>query len=171
MKMRKNDRISVLTFLYLLFNGKIISFYNQSCVCAMPPSLFMTMAAFLVNPSLNIRKLRIKLEVKLYVGNMSYDTTEDNLRTLFTQAGVVVTVDVIKDRDSGAPKGFAFITMGSQADAQNAITMFNGKEVGGRPLTVNTAKPREERPGGNRSFGGPNNRNNRGGSGGGNRRF
>ena len=105
------------------------------------------------------------MEVKLYVGNMSYDTTEDQLRAMFAEAGTVVTVDVIKDRDSGTSKGFAFITMGSQADAQKAISMFNGKEVGGRQLAVNTAKPREERPGGNRSFGGPRNRNSGGGSG------
>jgi cold-inducible RNA-binding protein len=91
------------------------------------------------------------LEVKLYVGNMTYDTTEEQLRTMFTEAGSVVTVDVIKDRDTGNPKGFAFITMASQADANKAISLFNGKEVGGRPLTVNTAKPREERSGGGRS--------------------
>jgi RNA recognition motif-containing protein len=127
------------------------------------------MAAFLFNPSLNIRKLRIKLEVKLYVGNMSYNTTEEQLRTMFAEAGTVVTVDVIKDRDSGSPKGFAFITMGSQAEAEKAITMFNGKDVGGRPLTVNTAKPREERPGGSRPFNRSNDRNRSGG--GGNRRF
>jgi cold-inducible RNA-binding protein len=90
------------------------------------------------------------MEVKLYVGNMSYDTTEDNLRTMFAEAGSVVSVDVIKDRDTGNPKG-------SQADAAKAISMFNGKEVGGRPLTVNTAKPREERSGGGgRSFGSSN---------------
>ena len=79
---------------------------------------------------------------------MTYDTSEDMLRTMFAEAGSVVAVDVIKDRDTGTPKGFAFITMGSQADAAKAITMFNGKEVSGRPLTVNTAKPREERSGG-----------------------
>jgi len=96
---------------------------------------------------------------------MTYDTTEEQLRTMFTEAGSVVTVDVIKDRNTGSPKGFAFITMGSQADATNAISMFNGKDVGGRPLTVNTAKPREERPGGGgRSFNGPNNRGRSGGS-------
>lgn len=88
------------------------------------------------------------MEVKLYCGNMSYDTTEEQLRTLFSEAGAVVAVDVIKDRDTGTAKGFAFITMSSQADAAKAITMFNGKEVNGRPLTVNTAKPREERSGG-----------------------
>lgn len=93
------------------------------------------------------------MEVKLYVGNMSYNTTEDELRTMFAEAGTVVTVDVIKDRDTGTSKGFAFITMSSQADAQKAISMFNGREVGGRALTVNAARPREERGsggGGNR---------------------
>lgn len=88
------------------------------------------------------------MEVKLYVGNMTYDTTEEDLRTLFAEAGTVSAVDVIKDRDSGTSKGFAFVTMGSQADAANAITMFNGKEVNGRVLTVNNARPREERSGG-----------------------
>lgn len=107
------------------------------------------------------------MEVKLYVGNMSYTTTEQDLRTMFAEAGAVLTVDVIKDRDTGNPKGFAFITMGSQADAAKAITMFNGKEVGGRPLTVNTAKAREDRPGGGRSFGS----GNRGGRSGGNNRY
>jgi cold-inducible RNA-binding protein len=102
--------------------------------------------------------LRKILEVKLYVGNMTFDTTEEQLRTMFTEAGQVMTVDVIKDRETGRAKGFAFITMASQADATKAIGMFNGKEVGGRPLTVNVAKPREERTGGGRSFGGPSNR-------------
>ncbi len=101
------------------------------------------------------------MEVKLYVGNMTYETTEDELRNLFAEAGSVVTVDVIKDRDTRTSKGFAFITMGSQADAAKAISMFNGKELGGRPLTVNTAKPREERSGGGRSFNSGNKRNRR----------
>ncbi|WP_407936363.1 RNA recognition motif domain-containing protein [Longilinea arvoryzae] len=105
-------------------------------------------------------KDRKTLEVKLYVGNMSYDTTDEQLRTMFTEAGQVVSVDVIKDRDTGTPKGFAFITMGSQDDATKAITMFNSKEVGGRPLTVNTAKPREDR-GGSRSNNGPSHGNRR----------
>jgi cold-inducible RNA-binding protein len=100
------------------------------------------------------------LEVKLYVGNMTYDTTEEQLRTMFAEAGSVITVDVIKDRDTGTAKGFAFITMGSQADAAKAISLFNGKEVSGRPLTVNAAKPREERSGGGggRYNSGPSNR-------------
>ena len=100
---------------------------------------------------------------------MSYDTTEEQLRTLFAEAGAVVSVDMIKDRDTGMMKGFAFLTMGSQADAAKAISMFNGKELGGRPLKVNTAKPREERPGGGGGGGGKSygnnskNRNNRSG--------
>lgn len=90
------------------------------------------------------------MEIKLYIGNMSYDTTETELRTMFGEAGTVQSVDIIKDRDTGRPKGFAFITMGSQAEAENAIKMFNEKNVNGRPLTVNIARPREERPvGGN----------------------
>jgi len=105
------------------------------------------------------------LEVKLYVGNMTFDTTAEQLQTLFAEAGAVVAVDVIKDRDTGTSKGFAFITMGSQADAAKAISMFDGKELGGRALKVNTAKPREERPGGGggRSFNRSNDRNRGGG--------
>ena len=91
------------------------------------------------------------MEVKLYVGNMTFDTTEEQLRTMFTEFGPVVAVDVIRDRDTGNSKGFAFITMSNQADASKAISNFNGKEVGGRPLKVDTAKPREERPNGGRS--------------------
>ena len=92
------------------------------------------------------------MEVKLYVGNMSYGTTQEQLRTMFSEAGTVVTVEVIKDRDTGMSKGFAFITMASQADAAKAISMFDGKEVDDRPLKVNTAKAREERPSGGRNF-------------------
>lgn len=103
------------------------------------------------------------MEVKLYVGNMTYDTTGDQLKTMFTEAGTVVQVDVIKDRDTGTSKGFAFITMSSQADAAKAITMFNGKEIGGRALEVNTAKRREDKPGGGKPYGGAKHRN-RGGS-------
>lgn len=99
------------------------------------------------------------MDVKLYVGNMSYNTGEAQLRTLFEQAGSVTAVEVIVDRETRSPKGFAFITMGSQADATKAISMFDGKEVDGRPLKVNPAKPREERSGGGRSFNsGPNRR-------------
>jgi RNA recognition motif-containing protein len=84
------------------------------------------------------------MEVKLYVGNLSYATTEDDLRTLFAQAGAVASVAVIKDRDTGYSKGFAFIEMGSQAEAAKAIQMFNGYSLDSRDLKVNAARPREE---------------------------
>jgi len=107
------------------------------------------------------------MESKLYVGNLSYSTTEDDLRTLFMQAGTVTSVALIKDRDSGQSKGFAFVEMGNQTEAQSAISKFNGYSMNDRQLTVNMARPREERSGG--GFGG-----NRGGGfgnsrGGGNR--
>lgn len=89
-----------------------------------------------------------KLETKLYIGNMSYDTTEEQLRTMFAEAGTVGSVDIIKDRDSGRPKGFAFVMMSSPAEAEKAISLFNGKSVNERALTVNLARPREERGGG-----------------------
>lgn len=94
------------------------------------------------------------MEVKLYVGNLSYTTTEEELRTLFAQAGTVASVAVIKDRDTGRSKGFGFVEMGSQAEAQKAITMFNSYKLEDRTLTVNLARPREERSGGGGSYGG-----------------
>ncbi len=84
---------------------------------------------------------------KLYVGNLAYATTENDLRALFAQAGTVTACDLIKDRDSGQSKGFAFVTMSTQAEAENATRMFNAHRLGERALTVNTAKPREARPG------------------------
>lgn len=87
------------------------------------------------------------MESKLYVGNLSYSTTEDDLRNLFSQAGTVASVAVIKDRDSGQAKGFAFVEMSNQAEAQNAIRMFNGHFMGDRELRVSIARPREERGG------------------------
>ena len=94
------------------------------------------------------------MEVRLYVGNLPYDTTEEDLRTLFAQAGTVASVAVIRDRDTGRSKGFGFVEMGSQADAQNAITKFNSYRLGDRTLTVNPARPREERSGGGGGYGG-----------------
>lgn len=85
------------------------------------------------------------MEAKLYVGNLSYSTSDDDLRTLFAQAGTVVSVAVIKDRDTGTSKGFGFVEMTNQAEAQKAISLFNEYKMGERPLTVNIAKPREER--------------------------
>jgi RNA recognition motif-containing protein len=86
------------------------------------------------------------MESKLYVGNLSYNTTEDGLRTAFAKAGTVVSVDMIKDRDSGRMKGFAFVTMNSDEDAQNAIKILNEKMLDDRAIRVNVARPREERP-------------------------
>ena len=86
------------------------------------------------------------MEAKLYVGNLSYATSEDDLRTLFAQAGTVVSAAVITDRETGNSKGFGFVEMTSQVDAQKAITMFNEYKLGERALTVNMAKPREARP-------------------------
>jgi cold-inducible RNA-binding protein len=86
---------------------------------------------------------------KLYVGNLAYATTEDDLRQLFAQAGTVTTCELITDRYTGQSKGFAFVTMSTQAEAEKATKMFNAYSLGERALTVNTAKPREER----RSFG------------------
>jgi RNA recognition motif-containing protein len=90
------------------------------------------------------------MENKLYVGNLSYSTTEDDLQTLFAQAGAVTSVTVIKDRDTGRSKGFGFVEMATAADAQNAISMLDGKPFQQRTITVNQARPREER-GGNRA--------------------
>jgi RNA recognition motif-containing protein len=84
------------------------------------------------------------MESKLYVGNLSYSTTEDDLRTLFAQAGTVTSVALIKDRDSGRSKGFGFVEMSTQVEAEKAISMFNGKLVGDRELKVNIARPKED---------------------------
>jgi RNA recognition motif-containing protein len=103
------------------------------------------------------------MESKLYVGNLSYTTTEDDLRTLFAQAGTVKSVSVIKDRDTGRSKGFAFVEMGTADEAQKAISQFNGQAFQERSLRINVARPREDRPrGGGGGYGGP-----RGGPGGG----
>ena len=86
------------------------------------------------------------METKLFVGNLSYSTSGEELRTLFNQAGAVTTVDLIMDRATGRSKGFAFVEMKSQADVENAIRMFNGHTLGNREIKVSIAKPREERP-------------------------
>src|SRR5438067_12104162 len=93
---------------------------------------------------------------KLYVGNLSFNTTENELQELFSQAGAVQEVTLMQDKFTGKSRGFAFVTMGSEQDAQNAISKFNGQTIEGRPLTVNEARPREARPpgGGGRGYGG-----------------
>ena len=104
---------------------------------------------------------------KLYVGNLSYSTTEAQVRELFAQAGEVDSVSLITDRETGRAKGFGFVEMNTEDGAREAIKRFNGYNLDNRALTVNEARPREERPGGG-DFG----RRNGGGdrSGGGNRR-
>ena len=109
------------------------------------------------------------MENKLYVGNLSYSTTEDDLQTMFAQAGTVTSVTVIKDRDTGRSKGFAFVEMATQADAQKAISMFNGQQLQERTLTVNQARPREDRGGRGGGGGGGGDFRRGGGGGGGDR--
>jgi RNA recognition motif-containing protein len=100
---------------------------------------------------------------KLYVGNMSFDTTESALSELFAPCGSVVSCNLIMDRFTNKSRGFGFVEMSSQAEATKAIAELNGKDFEGRALTVNEAKPREERSGGGGGYGG-------GGGGGGGRR-
>ena len=90
------------------------------------------------------------MESKLYVGNLPYTTSEDELRNLFSQAGTVASVAVIKDRDTGQSKGFAFVEMRDAAEADRAITALSGANIGGRPLTVNEARPKTDRGGSDR---------------------
>ena len=87
------------------------------------------------------------MDIKLYVGNMAYNTTEDDLRGLFSQAGIVNSVALIKDRTTGMSKGFAFVEMDTRENAQKAITMFNEYMINERQLAVSFARPREERGG------------------------
>jgi len=101
------------------------------------------------------------MSTKLYVGNLAFQTTSQELQELFAQAGTVQSASVVEDRDTGRSRGFAFVEMSTREEAGAAIEQFNGKEVGGRALKVNEAKPRENRNGGGRGFGG-----NRGGFGG-----
>src|SRR3982751_6794401 len=92
---------------------------------------------------------------KLYVGNLSYNSTSSDLEQLFGQHGTVQSAEVIADRDTGRSKGFGFVQMGSDQEAQAAIDALNGQNVDGRNLTVNVAKPREDRPrGGGGGYGG-----------------
>ncbi len=88
------------------------------------------------------------MESKLYVGNLPYNVTEDQLRELFSQAGQIKDVALITDRQTGRSKGFGFVEFNTQAEAEKAIEMFNNQDFEGRPLTVNMARPREERGGG-----------------------
>jgi RNA recognition motif-containing protein len=103
---------------------------------------------------------------RIYVGNLSYQTTENDLSALFEQCGQVESVNIITDRDTGRSKGFAFVEMAND-DAEKAIAQLNGTEIGGRALTVNEARPREERSGGGGGRGGYGGGRGRSGGGGG----
>ncbi len=86
--------------------------------------------------------------MKLYVGNLAFETSSNDLKTLFAQAGTVENVSLIEDRETGRSRGFGFVEMSSKEEGAAAIQQFNGKELGGRALNVNEAKPREDRGGG-----------------------
>ena len=103
---------------------------------------------------------------KLYVGNLAFTTSSQDLQELFAAAGTVESASVVEDRDTGRSRGFGFVEMSSQEEAAKAIEQFNGKEVNGRSLTVNEAKPRENRTGGGGGRGGFGGGGGRGGGGG-----
>ena len=107
---------------------------------------------------------------KLFVGNLSFQTTENDLQDAFAQHGTVVEANLMMDRMSGRPRGFGFVTMSTAEEAEKAIEALNGKELGGRALTVNVARPREERTGGGGGGGGGRGYGGGGGGGGGGRR-
>ena len=88
------------------------------------------------------------MSMKLYVGNLPFEATEADLQALFAQSGTVETVNIVRDRDTGRARGFAFVEMANTGDAQNAITQLNAKPFGGRNLTVNEARPQAPRSGG-----------------------
>src|SRR5512136_724101 len=88
------------------------------------------------------------MSAKLFVGNLSFNTTENDLQDAFAAHGTVVEANLMLDRSTGRPRGFGFVTMSTPEEAQKAIEAMNGKPLGGRALTVNLARPREERPGG-----------------------
>ncbi len=106
------------------------------------------------------------MSTKLYVGNLSFRTTSEELREMFSQAGTVESASIIEDRETGRSRGFGFVEMATPEEAQAAIAQFNGKELGGRNLTVNEAKPKTDR-GGRGGYGGGGGGGGRGGYGGG----
>jgi cold-inducible RNA-binding protein len=120
----------------------------------------------LLTPRVRRVEVHIKMAMKLYVGNLAFQTSSEDLQQLFAAAGTVESAAVVEDRETGRSRGFGFVEMSSKEEGKAAIEQFNGKEVNGRSLTVNEAKPREDR-GGNRGGGGGGNRGGYGGNGGG----
>jgi RNA recognition motif-containing protein len=110
-----------------------------------------------------------QMSAKLFVGNLSFNMTENDLHDAFAAHGTVVEANLMMDRATGRPRGFGFVTMSTPEEAQKAIEALNGKEVGGRALTVNIARPREERSGGGGGGGGGRRGYGGGGGGGGGR--
>ncbi len=105
------------------------------------------------------------MSTKLYVGNLSFDTTTQDLETMFGESGTVQSANIIEDRETGRSRGFGFVEMSSKEEAKAAISALDGKEVEGRNLKVNEAKPREDRGNGGGGYGGGNRGGNRGGGG------
>ena len=107
------------------------------------------------------------MSTKLYVGNLSFNTSTQDLETMFGESGTVQSANIIEDRETGRSRGFAFVEMSTAEEAKAAVAAFDGKEVDGRNLKVNEAKPREDRGGSGGGYGGGGGRGGRGGSGGG----
>ena len=97
--------------------------------------------------ALQREKVKKQMSMKLYVGNLAFETTGDDLKTLFAEAGTVESVSLIEDRETGRSRGFGFVEMQTREEGTAAVEKFNGTEFGGRPLKVNEAKPRENRNG------------------------
>jgi cold-inducible RNA-binding protein len=145
------------------FNIEAAPFFEHPNLVLRPATVFAEAHPIRSFFSLPIRGKGISMSTKLYVGNLAFQTTSQQLQELFAQAGTVESASVVEDRETGRSRGFAFVEMSTQEEATSAIEQFNGKEVGGRALKVNEAKPRESGGGGGRGgFGG-----NRGGFGGG----
>src|SRR5690242_1994350 len=154
------------------FESRLVSHFEAALDRASEPdpsnaTVRRSQIRFAASFSFPMRK-GIYMVKKLYVGNLAFQTTSQDLQELFAQAGTVESASVIEDRDTGQSKGFAFVEMSTEEEAAAAIEQFNGKEVAGRALKVNEARPKENRSGGGggRGFGGGGNRGGGGGYGG-----
>lgn len=129
--------------------------------------MFLNPITELTRPSLRLAELKkIDMNTKMYVGNLPFSATEDDVRALFSDYGTVTDIHLPMDRDSGRPRGFAFVTMDSQTAMNEAIRGLNEQDYGGRNLTINEARPKEDRPAGG-GYGGGGGRGGYGGKGGG----